>query len=277
MLTELVHENQLRVLFEEEYPDIGKQSMVERYREKKPFSSHIPVRYLPNVAFSIFFNLGERLTVQNDDASLSYTDHILLPLSRTWVLTGHYFEIRFGFSPLPFLTESSDRSFLKTPIAIRDLLCPEYVCQIENAASLSERSEISENYFSCIYEKAKARMVKYRAVQEMMTCFIASREEIFKIEDYLRNTYISSKSLQRYFARNFGVSPKTVYCILRMRKALQSYFDENSNFRVHDFDYYDYSHFYKEIKKISGFNLPELKNGGGGMENYAYISTKTNK
>jgi hypothetical protein len=260
MLTELVHEDQLAAVYKKAYPHQNLRPFIEFYRETIHGQDKLPIRYLPNVAFTIRFNLGKQFSLKNEKHSFISTDHILVPNNHTWVDDGHFFAIKFRFGLLPFLLGASHKSIQDSPVPINNLLSAEYIQAIESAASFEERVELSEHYFSGLYEQNINKVEKYKVVEEVVNRYYQSNFNNFR-EEGMKNNFVSSKSLQRYFLKNFGITPKTVYCILRTRKALESYFSNDNSFRVHDFDYYDYSHFYKEIKKVVGLNLAQLKNG----------------
>ena len=257
MLTELVHEYEFARLFTKVDPAPGIQSFLEFYREKKEAQSQIPVRFLPNVGISVRFNLGTPVVLKFDKESMVIHDHFLMPTNRTWIEEGRYFEVKFKFGIMPFFP--GYRNLHQLPMNAHELFCPLFVKEIEQATSFEERVIISNHYFSSVYEKHKSSTEKYRIIEKMVRQFHEHNDGNFRIMEGLKNNFVSSKSLQRYFLKNFGITPKAVFCILRMRKALESYFDESQSFRVYDYDYYDYSHFYKEIKKLIGLNLPQLK------------------
>jgi hypothetical protein len=259
MLTELVNEDRLAAVLKKAYPDKRLKSFIEFYRETSHSFPALPVRYLPNVAFTIRFNLGSAFNLKNEKNTYVFHDHIIIPNNHTWVDDGHFFAIKFRFGLLPYLLGTSYQSFLEKPVSIDNLLSRDYISSMERAGSFEERIALSEEYFFSLYEENLGKVTKYKVIEEVVNHFNEEDFGDFRMEGW-KNSFVSSRSLQRYFLENFGVTPKTVYCILRVRKALASYFSDKASFRVHDFDYYDYSHFYKEIKKVVGLNLPQLKN-----------------
>ncbi len=257
MLTELVHENQFATLFTKLPPAPGIQSFIEFYREKKEIHSLYPVRFLPNVGFSVRFNLGTPLALKFEKEELVLQDHIIMATNRTWIEEGNYFEIKFKFGLVPFF--NGCKNLNQFPVKASEFFCPLFLQDMEKASSFEERVDICNLYFISVYEKYRSATEKYRVIEKIVSEFHEHDDGNFRIMEGLKNNFVSSKSLQRYFLRNFGITPKAVYCILRMRKAVESYFDDAQSFRVYDYDYYDYSHFYKEIKKLVGLNLPQLK------------------
>lgn len=263
MLTELVHEEQLNSIVKKAYPSAGLQPFIQSYTQTASHSGNQAIRYLPNVGFTIRFSLGSKFSISNGKESFEFDDHILIPDNHTWMVDGKFFAIKFRFGLLPYLNGRSHEGLVESPALVRDLLSGEYISAIEGAESFEERVKLTENYFLPLYEKNAKMIEKYRVIEDMVNYLIQNNFSSFRIEERMKNNFVSAKSLQRYFLKNFGLAPKTVYCILRVRKALEAYFDDSVDFRIYDFDYYDYSHFYKEIKRVVGLNLPQLKDGEG--------------
>lgn len=262
MLTELVHREELAQMIRTARPGRELQPFIESFAEREADFPLHPIRFLPNVAFAIRFNLGGPFTLSHENRSFYRHEHLLIPSHHTWVDDGTFFLIQFRFGLLPLLG-ITHRNNLDEPVPLSELLCPNFIHDMENAASFEERVANATTYFTRLHEQKRKEVEKYKVVEELIRQFNQSPYDNARIEQSLRNSFISSKSLQRYFLKNFGLTPKSVYCILRVRRALQSYFSNSSGFRLDDFDYYDYSHFYKEIRKVVGVKLPELKERGG--------------
>ena len=70
--------------------------------------------------------------------------------------------------------------------------------------------------------------------------------------------FVSNKTLSRYFLKYTGCSPKEVFTTLRFRKALNAYLLRSNEFDFSRFGYFDYSHFYREIKSFTGYYPHQL-------------------
>jgi AraC-like DNA-binding protein len=69
--------------------------------------------------------------------------------------------------------------------------------------------------------------------------------------------FISSKTINRYFHRTVGVSPKSYFSILRARTALTEFMKGKDCFVPFEYGYYDMSHFYKDVVKFTGQKLTD--------------------
>ena len=69
--------------------------------------------------------------------------------------------------------------------------------------------------------------------------------------------FITSKTINRYFNRVIGLSPKSYFSILRARTALTAYVKDRDNFAPFNYGYYDLSHFSKDVVKFTGQTLTQ--------------------
>ncbi|MFL5739560.1 MAG: helix-turn-helix domain-containing protein [Flavisolibacter sp.] len=258
MLTELVHEEQLSALLCKATPSSALRPFIEHYRQTCSDGVATPIRFLPNIGFTIRFNLGTSFSIRNEEQSFELNDHMLIPNNQTWIDEGIFFAIKFRFGLLPQIKGNNQDGIWNHPVPLRDVLPENFIHSVAAATSFEDRIRLTEEYFLPLYENNTRMLTKYKVIEEMVNYFTEHNFSSFQIEKDKSN-FVSSKSLQRYFLENFGLTPKSVYCILRVRKALEAYFNHSAEFRIYDFDYYDYSHFYKEIKRVVGLNLPQLK------------------
>jgi hypothetical protein len=264
MLTEFVHEGLLSELLYHARPSQSLRPFIECYRETRCSGLPMPVRYLPNVAFVIRFNLGGTFHLRSAAHSFAFDDHLFIPSQHTWIDDGCFFAIQFRFGLLPYLPGGEQGPPPEWPVTIRGLLSDNYINSIEQANSFEERIKLTEDYFSGLYDQNKKWVDRYQVVEDVVNYFQQGQFDAQRLDGGLKQNFVSSRSLQRYFLKNFGLTPKAAYCILRMRRALQAYFNDPKTFRVYEHDFYDYSHFYKEVKKIVGVGLSQLKGPGAG-------------
>ena len=77
-----------------------------------------------------------------------------------------------------------------------------------------------------------------------------------RVEDYSMQTNWSQRQINRYFQSTFGLSLKS-YCTIR--KGAASYSQIKRGYMYPQQNYFDQSHFIKEIKRITGATPKELK------------------
>jgi len=250
MLTEIVHDDQLALVTRKALPGLPLQPVIEYYRETEV--EPVCLGYLPNLAFTLRFNLGQSFSLSNEEVCLKFNDHILLPHNRGWIDQGHFFTIKFRFGILP--CHRGPGGFPAMPVTLRGLVAPEYIQKMGSTCSFEERVALSEQYFSSSISLKNRQWKECDVLENFLQGLEQGNEGIFSDP-----AYVSAKSLQRYCLRHFGMSPKSVQCILRVRKALAAYFSSGSNFNIYDFNYYDYSHFYREVKRVTGLKLKDIE------------------
>jgi len=68
------------------------------------------------------------------------------------------------------------------------------------------------------------------------------------VEELATRHHISARTLQRYFLICTGTNSKKALQVLRIRKAVNDIIAHPKKFHYNDYNYYDYSHFYKHLK-----------------------------
>jgi AraC-like DNA-binding protein len=64
--------------------------------------------------------------------------------------------------------------------------------------------------------------------------------------------FVTSKTINRYFQRVVGITPKNYFSLLRARRALTHFVQSRKSFDPTCYGYYDMSHFYKNIIQFTG-------------------------
>jgi len=108
-----------------------------------------------------------------------------------------------------------------------------------------------ENYLQIRIEKNKTvNDLKIRLFNEIF------KKEVFSVQEISEKIIWSSRQINRYFNLTFGLSLKEYLNIIRCN---QTYKDISYNRPTLQSNYFDQSHFIKEIKKFTGVTPTELK------------------
>lgn len=108
-----------------------------------------------------------------------------------------------------------------------------------------------ENYLQSRIEKNKTvNDLKIRLFNEIF------KKEVFSVHEISEKIIWSSRQINRYFNLTFGLSLKEYLNIIRCN---QTYKDISYNRPTLQSNYFDQSHFIKEIKKYTGVTPTELK------------------
>ena len=108
-----------------------------------------------------------------------------------------------------------------------------------------------EHYLQSRLEKNKTiNDLKIRLFDEIF------KKEVFNVQELSEKVFWTSRQINRYFNLTFGLSMKDYLNIIRCN---QTYKDISKNRLTPQRNYYDQSHFIKEIKKYTGATPSELK------------------
>jgi len=121
------------------------------------------------------------------------------------------------------------------------------------ALAFSDAKKFFRNYIGALIQNKKPN--KFIALFEELSNDIPnSTSEIY------RKLYYSPRQCQRLFAKNYGLSPQMVLCILRFQKCLQILTSRKSGpkYAMDVSNYYDQSHFINDFKRNIGLTPFEL-------------------
>ncbi|MCA6442172.1 MAG: AraC family transcriptional regulator [Bacteroidetes bacterium] len=122
-----------------------------------------------------------------------------------------------------------------------------------------------ENYLQRRIEKSKTvNDLKIRLFIEIF------KKEIFNVQELSERVFWTSRQINRYFNLTFGLSLKEYLNIIRCN---QTFKDISKNRLTLQSNYFDQSHFIKEIKKFTGATPTELKKN----ENDRFLQLSTIK
>jgi hypothetical protein len=221
-----------------------------------------PDRLLPHIGFTLLFNLGKPFILFRNGESYYIKEDTIYPRQFCWEDYNkeiHAFGIKFNFSFIPFVSDCPQYALADKPIVCYKFLDWSFIEQIHKASCYEERVFLSENHFLTLFEKHKNSIRRYQVVLDVLNEMTNGNLMEFNVSQKSLELFTSSKSLNRYFLKCVGMAPKQVHRILRLRAALDSYFNNPGQFNFYGAGYYDHSHFYKEVRKITTIKLPRLR------------------
>jgi AraC-like DNA-binding protein len=217
------------------------------------------IRMLPMVGCYLFLSLGMPATIEMNSLSFQAGEVLLIPGAQTWVLQPAvpFFLAGFRFSFLPYYRGIGQQHLNGMPHPARDFLPCSFLNELTQAPDFSERQSVCNHFFTPLYEKYARRIHRSAFVLEMLDALEEGRlNEQSQLREY--QNYIAAKTLYRHFLRTTGTTPADALRISRMRAALKASFSSTS-FDPHQFGYYDGSHFHREVEKITGMKLSDLR------------------
>ena len=202
--------------------------------------------------YIIEFRDKRQIVKQNDDILVVRDTTVI----RHVVRTDRIFTVKFCPGGLEAVLGINQAKLTGKMIYLRDILPTSLIQGVKQAASYENRLQLLQNYFLITrHEQQKKRQDHYlRSVKNAI--------DSYQDEGFLLNTgqvadklFITAKTINRYFHKAVGISPKKYFSIVRARAALTQHANDRKYFDPNQFGYYDMSHFYKDITNFTGRRL----------------------
>ena len=263
MLTEIVNSAAYWKCYHLQKPDDFLSSFIDCFWENRDTAYEVLTdRSLPDIGFTLRFNLSVPYYLKKEGCCLFVNEDILFPRNFTWdefhVKSPRVFGIKFKFSFLPYTLGIDHLHFVHRPLSLNRFLEADIIRRIHDAENFEQRVFHSANFFTSVYEKHASAIGRHAVVFELLEEVLMNEEFDFKLEKIAAEKFLSSRTLNRHFQKNIGITAKRAFRILRTRKAIASYVHDRE-FCVYEWGYYDYSHFYKEVKATTGLELKQLR------------------
>lgn len=195
-------------------------------------------------------------------SSLKLTGIWTIPIDIQTETHTEIFAVRFKPLAIELLENINLKSLLNSSI----YLGTDFI-GIDNLAfnSFKDFCKHIENYLQSRIEKSKTvNDLKIRLFNEIF------KKEIFNVQELSERVFWTSRQINRYFNLTFGLSLKEYLNIIRCN---QTFKDISKNRLTLQSNYFDQSHFIKEIKKFTGATPTELKKN----ENDRFLQLSTIK
>ncbi len=137
-------------------------------------------------------------------------------------------------------------------INLKEILPGRLLRQIKQPITFNERVELMQNFFLASLSKPNDYYLKFvkDAIDNFSTTGLQASNAALA-----ERLFTTSKTINRYFNRVIGTSPKNYFSVMRARTALTGYVNNKPDFTPYDYGYYDMSHFYKDVVKFTGQKL----------------------
>ncbi|NML22030.1 AraC family transcriptional regulator [Pseudoflavitalea sp. G-6-1-2] len=264
-MTEIYHDIRKLYLFRRPSDELA--GLIEFFSETSQDSMfrHIgtevfTVKLFPSFTPTIWINLGTPYLLQNGNEHYeipSNGDIILLRneiVERTNLPTDNIFTIKFnpgGFESVFGISQSLIGSHV---LPVTHFIPAPLIKKLKRSAGLDDRIRLLEQYFVDKMEAQRSGNHQLKYVTEAIR-IVESGNWSAGNAGLAKQLCITEKSLYRYFNDAVGVNPKTYFSFARARTALTSWVKDPSGFEATEFGYYDRSHFYKDVRRLTGSKL----------------------
>jgi AraC-like DNA-binding protein len=265
MMTEIF--DNIRAIYHFAIPCPELSDHIEFFSETSPEASSIhtggenfTVKMFPSYTPTIWFNLGSpyhlkmgsRTQLIPPGTDILITRNIIV--ERCNLPTDHIFSIKFFPGGLEAIL-GIDQSKMKNQIVeLSEIIPLSFINRIREQRSFEERMKLLQQFFINQFEKRKKCDHYIQFVKDTIAFYERGKMQ-YNVTELSARSFIHSKTINRYFNRVVGVSPKTYFSILRARTALTAFVENKQAFDPRDFGYYDGSHFYKEMHHFTECSL----------------------
>jgi AraC-like DNA-binding protein len=223
------------------------------YSAVKMFPSWTPTFYI-NLGTSYYIDLKRTryLIKENQDILILRNDDVI----RHKLPTDNIFTVKFYPGGLEAVLGINQAALVDQVIDLNDILPIQLLAKIKQPLSFEERVELMQSFLLASYTKSDKKDHYLNIVNSSIGEYHASGMKL-NTTDVAERLFITSKTINRYFNRVVGISPKSYFSILRARTALTEFVNHKDKFVLMDYGYYDLSHFHKDMVKFTGQKLTE--------------------
>ena len=217
------------------------------------------VKMFPSYTPTFWFNLGtpyyfltggKKYLIKETDDILVLRDCSVEKLKQS---TDHIFTVKFLPGGLEAVLGISQINLIGQVIKLNTILPPAFIMELKQPMCFTERMEMMQNFLlSRFKNKSKDHYLQF--VNDCIGNYDSENMQIGTSE-LAEKMFVTSKTINRYFNKVVGTSPKNYFTIMRARTALTAYVNRKDVFSPFDFGYYDMSHFYKDVVKFTGQKL----------------------
>lgn len=238
----------------------SESSAEETYRHVA--NNRFSVRMFPSWTPTIYLNLGApyQLAIGSNQRLIQRdTDVLILRNSiveRHNLPTDHIFTIKFFPGGLEAILAINQVQFVDQVINVDTILPLSLIHRVKQLSDFTERVGLLESYFLQQYRSRRKADHYHQIVSSTIGTFDESGM-VLNTGQLADRMFATSKTINRYFHRVIGISPKPYLSMVRTRVALTSYVAHKDLFSPDDYGYYDMSHFYKDVVKFTGKKLSQ--------------------
>jgi len=208
----------------------------------------------PNIGYTYLINLGTPYTMQVGKKKYDMKADGFLPRHQSiecFHQTGNrIFGIKFKISPIIFEKKVNFSEYTESIFPLSYLLEKQILESIKGASTFNERVNLLNTHYNAIVKRFSGSVLPINIVSEIIEQCSRNMAFANSIEAMAAKHGISSRTLQRYFEKCTSLSTKKTLQILRIRKAVEQMASDPDNFRIAQYGYYDYSHFYKHLQQF---------------------------
>jgi AraC-like DNA-binding protein len=211
------------------------------------FASWTPTFYI-NLGAPYLIDLAQtRYRVNAQDSILILRDQAV---ARHNLPTDNVFTVKFHPGGLEAVLGIRQVGLANQIVQLPPLLPARLLAQLRQPVTFGERVALLERYFLAA-SRPKGQDHYLAMVSDAIGEYQAAGLQL-NTSAVAERLFMTSKTINRYFHRVVGTSPKHYFSVLRARTALTAFVANRAEFVPFEYGYYDRSHFDKDIRKFTG-------------------------
>ena len=208
----------------------------------------------PNLGYTYLINLGTPFTMQVDNTKCPMKTDGFLP-RLNYIECFHQpgnelFGIKFKVSPVIFEKKVDFGDYSGTVFPLSYLVDPGLLSRIKKTPSFERRVQLLTKYYEDKLDMYGGSLQPVNIVTSIVEEVKSKNSFTISVEELAAKHRISSRTLQRYFDACTGVNCKQALQVLRIRHAVNAMLSGTDEFHYSQYNYYDFSHFYKHLKQF---------------------------
>lgn len=225
-------------------------------------NGHAHARMFASYTPTFYINLGSPYVIDLDKVrfSIDAGDDILIlrngHVTRHILPTDRIFTVKFYPGGLEAVLGISQAGLHNRVIMLNQVLPPALLAKMKQTGGFEERLAIIQHHLLSSFNKLKQKDHFLKIVNDAIGEFSATGLQL-NSSQVAERLFLTSKTINRYFHKAVGVSPKAYFSILRTRSALGNWVQSSSSFDPWSYGYYDISHFSKDVFKLTGTKLSD--------------------
>lgn len=259
----------IRKIYQFSLPCAELASYIEFFSESSPEATQsfagntcFTVKMFPSFTPTFWINLGSPyyLTLGNKRFLVPAGKDILLTrdsiAERYNEPTDHIFSVKFFPGGLESVLGIDQSCMAGKLVQLQDVLPAAFIMRIKKAGGFDVRKKLLEEYLLAQMKIKKTRTHYIELVGKTIALYEGGNMK-YNVDELSERLFITSKTINRYFTKVVGITPKRYLSIVRSRTALTAFVADKKKFDPAVFGYHDMSHFYKETMRFTGERMPD--------------------
>jgi AraC-like DNA-binding protein len=223
-------------------------------------TGHSDVKMFPSWTPTFYINLGTPyyIDLKNTRYKVGANEDILIlrnhDVTRHKLPTDNIFTVKFYPGGLEAVLGINQIPFVDQVINLNQILPMQLLVNMKQPISFEERIVLMQSFLLNVYLKSSKKDHYLKMVNDAIGEYSVTGMQLNTTE-VAKRLFLTSKTINRYFKRVVGISPKGYFSILRARTALTAFMNERDKFVPLNYGYYDLSHFHKDVIKFTGQKL----------------------